>query len=143
MRYGTSVVVVVSSLIVGLTVAVVAQGEGGGRTPTTITTVKVPRAQVKTIRTEVPVEKAVRQETPAFRGEGFFLQRCSTCHVGEWRKAGQVKAYAPVLTGVLKDASRETTVRNYIRNGSANMPGFSNTFTTAQFDDLIAYLKTL
>ncbi|MBI3049428.1 MAG: cytochrome c [Acidobacteria bacterium] len=143
MKHGLSVLAIVSSLVMGVTVA--AQ-EGGGRgmpPPSEVTTMKVPRTPVKTVKIEVPIEQAVRHETPEFRGEGLFFQRCAICHVGDWRKEGQLKPYGPQLTGVLKDASREAAVRTFIRSGSLNMPGFQHTFTPAQFDDLIAYLKTL
>ena len=32
-------------------------------------------------------------------------------------------------------------VRAQIQKGSQNMPGFQNTFTPAQFEELITYLK--
>ncbi len=112
--------------------------------PTKATTVKVDARQPKTVKVEVPIEKPVRSNTPAFRGEGWFQQHCSVCHLGLWVKEGQLKPFAPSLAGVLKDTSREReeTVRTYIRRGSTNMPGFQNTFTPAEFDELIAYLKT-
>ena len=129
-------------LIAGFAVA--AQDAGrGAPPPKTITTIKVERMPVKTVKTEVPIAQPVRRDTAEFRGEGYFFQRCSVCHLGEWRKAGQIPAYGPVLKGVLKDRAKESTVRAYIQNGSANMPGFQHTFTPAQFEDLIAYLKTL
>lgn len=135
----------VATLILGVTVLAQeeATGRGMARPPTTITTVKVARVPVQTVKTEVPIPQPVHKDTPEFRGEGFFFQRCSTCHLGEWRKGGQIKAYGPVLKGTLKDPSREQAVRTLIRNGTLNMPGFQNTFTPSQFDDLIAYIKTL
>lgn len=124
------------------------EGGGGGArvpVPTRVTTVKATRTPVKTVKVEVPVDKATRNDTPAFKGEGWFQQNCGVCHLGRWRKQGQLQSFAPVLSGVLKDRSpeRETAVREYIRRGSANMPGFQNAFTPTEFDELIAYLKTL
>ena len=124
------------------------EGPGGGArvpVPSRVTTVKASRTPVKTVKVEVPVEKAARSDTPAFRGEGWFQQNCGVCHLGRWRKQGQLQSSAPSLTAVLKDRSpeRETAVREYIRRGSANMPGFMNAFTPAEFEELIAYLKTL
>ena len=115
------------------------------RGPTKVVTVKVEPRQPKTVKVEVPVERAVHSDTPAFRGEGWFQQNCSVCHVGLWEKQGQGKPPAPSLTGVLKGASaaRETAVRAQIQKGSPNMPGFQNTFTNAQLEELITYLKTL
>lgn len=118
--------------------------EGQGSGPTKPITVKAQRTPVKTVKVEVPVTQAVRNDTPVFRGEGSFEQKCGVCHLGRWRKAGQLQ---PVLslTGVFKDTSpdREAAVREQIQRGSLNMPGFQNTFTPSEFDDLIAYLKTL
>jgi mono/diheme cytochrome c family protein len=115
------------------------------RGPTKVMTVKVEPRQPKTVKVEVPVDRATHSDTPAFRGEGWFQQNCSVCHVGLWEKQGQGKPPAPALTGVLKDAStaREAAVRAQIQKGSPNMPGFQNTFTNAQLDELITYLKTL
>ena len=113
--------------------------------PTKVMTVKVEPRQPKTVKVEVPVDRAAHADTPAFRGEGWFQQNCSVCHVGLWEKQGQGKPTAPNLAGALKGASpdREAAVRAYIRKGSQNMPGFQNTFTSAQFEELITYLKTL
>jgi hypothetical protein len=115
------------------------------RGPRKVMTVKVEPRQPKTVKVEVPVERAVHGDTPAFRGEGWFQQNCSVCHVGLWEKQGQGKPPAPSLTGVLKDASpdREAAVRTRIQKGSQNMPGFQNTFTSTQLEELITYLKTL
>lgn len=127
-----------------LGVTVAAQGRGQASVPTKPITVKAERTPVKTVKVEVPVEQAVRHDTPVFRGEGWFQQQCGVCHLGRWRKDGQLQ---PVLglAGVLKDASpaREAAVREHIQRGSVNMPGFQNAFTPTEFDELIAYLKTL
>ena len=115
------------------------------RGPAKVMSGKVEPRQSKTVKVEVPVERAVHGDTPAFRGEGWFQQNCSVCHVGLWEKQGQGTPPAPSLTGVLKGASpdREAAVRAQIQKGSPNMPGFQNTFTSAQFEELITYLKTL
>lgn len=150
MKYSGAVVAIAASLSIGLTVAAQegrGMGEGGGGMavppPGKITSVTVPRTAVKTIKTEVSIVQAVRRDAPDFRGEGLFFQRCSLCHLGEWRKAGEIASYAPSLKGVLKDPSREQAVRMFVQNGSVNMPGFRQTFTPTQFEDLMAYLKTL
>jgi hypothetical protein len=46
---------------------------------------------------------------------------------------------------VLKNATpdRETAVREFVQRGSLRMPGFRYNFTPAEFEELIAYLKTL
>jgi mono/diheme cytochrome c family protein len=108
-------------------------------------TVKVEPRQPKTVKVEVPVDRATHRDTPAFRGEGWFQQNCSVCHVGLWQKQGQGKPPAPSLSGVLRGATpaREAAVRAHIQKGSQNMPGFHNTFTSTQFEELITYLETL
>ena len=128
-----------------LSVTVAAQGRGQANLPTKPTTVKAQRTAVKTVKTEVPVTPARRNDTPAFRGEGWYQQKCGLCHIGRWRKAGQLQPFATNLAGVLKGASpdREAAIREQIQRGSLNMPGFKNAFTTEEFEELIAYLKTL
>ena len=116
-----------------------------GQETTKVISARVEPRQPRTVKVEVPVDRAARSETPAFRGEGWFQQQCSVCHVGLWEKQGQGKPTAPSLAGVLKGASpeREAAVRTHIQKGSQSMPGFQNTFTSAQFEELITYLKTL
>lgn len=127
---------------------VAAQEEGGGRgrapLPQKPTTFKATRSGNKTVKVEVPVTQAVRMDTPAFRGEGYFQQKCGVCHLGRWRKAGQLQPVTS-LAGVLKDTSadRDAGVRGQIQKGSLNMPGFQNAFTPAEFEELMTYLKTL
>ena len=113
--------------------------------PKEITTVKAARTATKTVKTPVAVVRPAHDpNAPAFRGEGWFQQECGVCHLGRWRKSGQLQPYVP-LTGVLKNANaaREAAVRAFIQTGSQNMPGFRNTFTAAEFEELVAYLKTL
>jgi len=113
--------------------------------PKEITTVKAARTATKTVKTSVAVVRPAHDaNAPAFRGEGWFQQECGVCHLGRWRKSGQLQPYVP-LTGVLKNANaaREAAVRAFIQTGSQNMPGFRNTFTAAEFDELVAFLKTL
>ena len=81
----------------------------------------------------------------ATRGEAWFYQRCSLCHMGRIVKDDTYEPMGPRLTGVLKNASpeREKAVRTQIQRGSPRMPGFQYTFTPAEFEELMAYLKTL
>ena len=81
----------------------------------------------------------------ATRGEAWFYQRCSLCHMGRIVKNETYEPMAPSLDGLLKDAppDREKVVREQIQQGSLRMPGFRYNFTPAEFDELMAYLKTL
>ena len=77
------------------------------------------------------------------RGEAWFYQRCSLCHLGRIVKDDVYEPMGPKLT--LKNATpaREKAVRDQIQRGSPRMPGFQYTFTPAEFEELIAYMKTL
>lgn len=78
------------------------------------------------------------------RGEGLFLQRCSLCHLDKTVKP--YKSFGPSLTGRLKGASpaKEKGFRLLISSGVPDkMPGFQYALNPDEFDDLIAYLKTL
>ncbi len=112
--------------------------------PNEVTTVEASRTAVETVRVDVPIEQAARSDTPEFRGEGWFQQKCSVCHLGRWRKNGQLEPYVS-LEGILGDATadQEAAVRAFIQTGSVDMPGFRNALTPTQLDELIAHLKTL
>jgi len=79
------------------------------------------------------------------RGQEWFYQRCSLCHLGRVLKNETHEPMAPTLNGVLKDASaaREAAVREQIAEGSLRMPGFRHGLTAQEFEELMAYLKTL
>ena len=79
------------------------------------------------------------------RGEAWFYQRCSLCHVGRIVKDDTYEPMGPRLDGVLKGAApdREKLIREQIQRGSLRMPGFRYNFTPAEFEELMAYLKTL
>lgn len=79
------------------------------------------------------------------RGETLFYQGCSLCHLGRIIKDDKYQPMGPALTGVLKDATpdREADVRQFIQMGTLRMPGWKYAFSPKEFDDLIAYVKTL
>lgn len=81
---------------------------------------------------------------PVKRGESWFYQRCSLCHLGRVLKNESHDPMAKSLNGVFKDAppNREEAVRDLIRRGNLRMPGFQY-LDPDQLDDVIAYLKTL
>jgi mono/diheme cytochrome c family protein len=82
------------------------------------------------------------QET---RGEGFFLQRCSLCHLPRKLKFGSPAVVGPILSGQFKDADPDQmkVLRNYILMGGPGMPGFQYGLEPREMDDLIAFLRTL
>jgi mono/diheme cytochrome c family protein len=79
------------------------------------------------------------------RGEAWFYQRCALCHMGRIVKDDVYQPMGPRLNGVLKGATpeREKLVRQQIERGSPRMPGFQYTFTPAEFEELMAYIKVL
>jgi mono/diheme cytochrome c family protein len=79
------------------------------------------------------------------RGEAWFYQRCALCHMGRIVKDDVYQPMGPRLNGVLKGATpeREKLVRQQIERGSPRMPGFQYTFTPAEFEELMAYIKAL
>ncbi len=94
------------------------------------------------VATQSPAPAAASAAT---RGEAWFYQRCSLCHMGRIVKDDKFEPMAPRLDGVLKSATpeREKGVRQFIQQGSLRMPGFRYNFTPAEFEELMAYLKTL
>lgn len=76
------------------------------------------------------------------RGEGVFSRHCPICHLG--RPAKTRPYIGRNLRGIFKNAKpeQEAAVREFIRTGSDRMPGYQHSLTSAQVDDLIAYLKT-
>ncbi|MBI4886083.1 MAG: cytochrome c [Acidobacteria bacterium] len=97
------------------------------------------------VATQSPPPKPASTSAAAMRGEAWFYQRCSLCHMGRIVKDDTYAPMGPRLAGVLKNASadREKLIREQIQRGSPRMPGFQHTFTPAEFEELIAYIKTL
>lgn len=86
-------------------------------------------------------QKLSEQET---RGEGFFLQRCSICHLPRNLKFGSPATVGPVLSGQFKEAGPDQlkVLRGYILKGGPGMPGFQYGLEPKEVDDLIAFMKT-
>lgn len=97
------------------------------------------------VATQAQMPVAAGTEASVTRGEAWFFQRCSLCHVGRIVKDNNYEPMAPSLEGLLFEASesREELIRGQIQRGSLRMPGFQYNFTPAEFEDLMAYLKTL
>ena len=89
--------------------------------------------------------RAASESDGVKRGEAWFYQRCSLCHMGRIVKDDTYESMAPSLEGILKDApsDRDQLVRETIQRGMRRMPGFRYNFTSTEFEELIAYLKTL
>ena len=88
---------------------------------------------------------AAKLSDEARRGEGFFLQRCSICHLPRKLKFGSPPVVGPILSGQFKDATPDQmkVLRGFILKGGPDMPGFQYGLAPNEVDDLIAYLKTL
>jgi mono/diheme cytochrome c family protein len=86
-------------------------------------------------------QKLTEQET---RGEGFFLQRCSLCHLPRKLKFGSPAVVGPILNGQFKDTdpAQQKALRSYILKGGPGMPGFQYDLEPKEVDDLIAFLNT-
>jgi mono/diheme cytochrome c family protein len=95
--------------------------------------------------TQSPPPQAAAAGEAVKRGEAWFYQRCSLCHMGRIVKDDTYKPMSPSLEGILRNAppDKERQVRERIQRGSQKMPGFRYNFTPAEFEELVAYLKTL
>lgn len=79
-------------------------------------------------------------------GERLFAGACAVCH-----KADSTDPLnGPGLKGMYKKSflpsgapANDERVREVIRRGRRNMPGFAESLTDSQISDLIAYLHTL
>lgn len=73
-------------------------------------------------------------------GQRLFRQRCSACHLGVPPK---FETLGPFLDKDLIERRSDSTVRDWILNGSANMPGWRYALDGTQISSIIAYLKTV
>jgi mono/diheme cytochrome c family protein len=73
-------------------------------------------------------------------GRTLFAQSCVVCHVKV--QLTNVGHYGPVLSG-MSLGGQEDLMREFISNGTPNMPGFKYHFRPEQIDAIVAYLKTL
>ena len=81
-------------------------------------------------------------------GRTLFQTRCAMCHVGQEAAAEMAvvnserrPAMGPTLSKA--NAKDETALRKKIKDGSVRMPGYKYTFSDAQVDQVIAFMKTL
>ena len=92
----------------------------------------------------VPGAMAQQAEQPLndkqLLGRNLFAQSCIVCHVKvQVTTLGQ---YGPVLSK-MSLGGQEDLMREFISNGTPNMPGFKYHFRPDQIDAIVAYLKTL
>lgn len=82
----------------------------------------------------------------AAKGKEVFEAQCSVCHDA----TGSEKKTGPGLKGLFQKAKfadgkkvTEATVRAKINAGGNGMPGFEDSLSKEELNDLIAYLKTI
>ena len=82
----------------------------------------------------------IKLSTDEYAGKKLFVQRCAVCH----SILGQptVAVLGPWLDNTTIKRG-ETAVREKILNGSRQMPGWRHTFSPAQVDQVVAYIKTV
>ena len=73
-------------------------------------------------------------------GRTLFAQSCVVCHVKV--QLTNVGHFGPVLSG-MSLGGQEDLMREFISNGTPNMPGFKYHFEPAQIEAIVAYLKTI
>jgi mono/diheme cytochrome c family protein len=73
-------------------------------------------------------------------GRNLFAQSCVVCHVRVQVTA--LGIYGPALSK-MSLGGQEDLMREFISNGTPNMPGFKYHFRPDQIDAIVAYLKTL
>ena len=73
-------------------------------------------------------------------GRNLFAQSCVVCHVKV--QLTNVGHFGPVLSR-MSLGGQEDLMREFISNGTPNMPGFKYHFRPDQIDAIVAYVKTL
>jgi len=75
----------------------------------------------------------------ALLGLRLFNQSCRVCHTKPTLLSGM---YGPALSMNTLGGNADT-IRAFISNGTARMPGFKYDFTPAQIDAIVSYIKTI
>jgi len=73
-------------------------------------------------------------------GRNLFAQSCVVCHVKV--QLSNLGHYGPALSK-MSLGGQEDVMREFISNGTPNMPGFKYYFSAEQIDAIVAYVKTL
>ena len=74
-----------------------------------------------------------------FNGKKMFQQRCVVCHAP---LVDDGRTWGPALS-LESVTGKEPVVREFIRRGTARMPGFQYGLEPQEIDDIITYLKTV
>lgn len=82
------------------------------------------------------------QTDEQLRGEAFFQKTCFLCH----NPTGQTKELKIAVTDLVGVFKRPEITEQYVRQGiqdgiPGRMPSYRYTYTPAQLDNIIAYLK--
>ena len=91
-----------------------------------------------------PGSGAGKPQTDAeLRGEAFFVKTCILCH---GPTTGQARVLKLGITDLIGFAKRPGVTEDYLRQRilegvPGRMPGYKYTYTPAELDNLIAYLK--
>ena len=75
-----------------------------------------------------------------FNGKKMFQQRCAVCHMP--LIVDDSRTFGPALSSETV-TGKEPVVREFIRRGTARMPGFQYGLEPQEIEDLITYLKTV
>lgn len=94
----------------------------------------------------LPAATRAGMEGDAAAGKKVFGDNCTACHSATTTQ----RIAGPGLKDLYKNAKlpsgkpvSDANVRKQIEKGGGGMPGFADSLSAAQIDDLIAYLKTL
>jgi mono/diheme cytochrome c family protein len=89
-----------------------------------------------------PATAGKPQTDEQLRGEAFFMKTCFLCH-NPTEQTKELKIAVTDLVGLFKrQGVTEEYVRQRIQEGiPGRMPSYRYTYTPAQFDNIIAYLK--
>lgn len=91
-----------------------------------------------------PGSGAGKAQTDAeLRGEAFFVKTCILCH---GPTTGQARVLKLEITDLIGFGKRPGVTEDYLRQRivqgvPGRMPGYGPTYTPAELDNLIAYLK--
>jgi mono/diheme cytochrome c family protein len=99
-----------------------------------------PRASARPAGDVVPLP-SIKTLTPSQAvGKKLFVQRCAVCHLPA---LPSYTTYGPLLSGDFLVSQSDAFVREQIMRGSARMPGYQYTLSSAEIDQIVDYLKTL